>query len=552
MEMKKILFIIPPYFNYILDEYEIITEQKPVFTIPYGVLSISAYIKKNCDKQIEVSVLDLNIEMQNLIDNPNDMIKKLSECVKNKVKDFKPHYIGISALFNTQYNYLEMIANSLFDMKNETFVFLGGGLGTNLYKDVLDNYNFIDAICYGEGEIPIKELLDAEKIDIYIEQSTSWINREKIGYNSNFEYKFVKNLDNIPIFDYSLIDFEKYGGRSADKRDKSKDIEMTIHTSRGCPFNCIFCSNSTVHGKKIRYMSVEKVLEEVEYMIKKYSVNVILIEDDHFLSNKSRAKLILAGLAKFDIRIEFPNGVAVYAVDSEIAILMRKAGATAVSLAIESGSQYVLSQIIDKPLKITMIYNAVSRLKENDIAVHAFIVIGLPGELEKHREETMDMLHELEIDWTHFFIATPIAGSRLYDICKKEGFLIDANNFKSYTVNKCNILTPEIDPIYIERKAYTMNLRANFIDNYYFRTGEYDKVLPYFRHVASRYPEHGIVHYCLAKIYKKTNNKKLSDFHKKKYIRILKNNKIWRSYFEELSIIDKINLGDKCYDKNIQ
>ncbi len=551
MEAKRILFIIPPYFNYSQDEDEIITEQKPVFTIPYGVLSIAAYIKRNCNKCIEVSVLDLNIVMQELINNQNDVLKGLNECVKNKIKNFKPDYIGVSALFNTQYNYLEMIASSIFAVRNETFVFLGGGLGTNLYKDVLDNYNCIDAICYGEGEIPIKELIDAENTYAHIAQSPSWITREKIRYDFKFEYKFVENLDNIPIFDYSLIDFEKYGGRSADKRDGMDHIEMSIHTSRGCPFNCVFCSNSTVHGKKIRYMSVDKVIEEIEFMIKAHNISVVLIEDDHFLSNKIRAKAILESLIKFNIRIEFPNGVAVYAIDSEIATLMKKAGATTVSLAIESGSQYVLTNIIDKPLEIGMIYNAVARLKENSIAIHAFIVIGLPGELEKHREETMDMLHELEIDWVHFFIATPIAGSRLYDICKKEGFLIDGNDFKSYTVNKCNILTPEINPHDIERKAYTMNLKANFIDNYYFRVGEYEKVLPYFVHVASRYPEHGIVHYCLAEIYKKTNDKELSIFHKKQYTKILKNNKIWRSYFQELSIGEEIYMEDKLHGHNI-
>ncbi len=111
-------------------------------------------------------------------------------------------------------------------------------------------------------------------------------------------------------------------------------------------------------------MSVPRVVREVRRMKQQYGMTVLLIEDDHFFHDKERAMQILEELSALDIRIEFPNGVAVYALDEDVARLFAKAGVSSVALAVESGSDYVLSQIIKKPLKTRMIRDKVRVLRD--------------------------------------------------------------------------------------------------------------------------------------------------------------------------------------------
>jgi radical SAM superfamily enzyme YgiQ (UPF0313 family) len=533
------LFIIPPYFN-IKEYYESnnVKSKLPVFTVPYGVLSIAAYVKNHCKNNIEFEVLDLNLEVYKICDKSTDVEAIVTNIIREKMVGFSPDIVGISALFNTCYNYLELISTLIKKTKSDTVTIIGGGLATNLYKEVLNDFPYIDAACFGEGEIPICQLLDAEDMKEYFESNPSWITRNSLKKGIMPQYIFVHNLDDIPFFDYELIDLKYYTGRAVDKRYLNKTFrELSIHTSRGCPFNCVFCSNGKVHGKKVRYMSVEKVINEVEKMIELYNIEVLLIEDDHFLADKERARKILSKLSDFNIRIEFPNGMAVYAIDEKIGVLLKNAGVTTVSLAVESGSDYVLKNIINKPLKSNMIKGAVNILKKNGICVHAFIVIGLPGELEEHRNETMQMLYNVGFDWVYFFLAIPIAGSRLYDICKEKGYLINAD-FSDYITSKCNIKTPEIDPEYMEERAYLMNLEVNFVKNSNLLSGNYERAEQYFKNVIERYHEHSLAHFYIAKTYEGMKNRdELVTYHKNRYFELVDSNEMWNRYANHFNLL---------------
>lgn len=533
---KKMLFIIPPYLSInSYKEQNDVNVKAPVFTIPYGVLSIASYVNRNVLESIDIEILDLNIFAYQY--RNKDIILELEGLILSKVKAFSPDFVAISALFNTCYSYLGFITETIRSVAKESFIFIGGGLATNLYEDILASFKEIDAVCYGEGEIPIYELLSASDVYNILDNGGAWITRDSLSKLKKPKYKFIENLDEIPIFDYDLIELGNYTGRALDKRFGTKPfIEFSIHTSRGCPFNCVFCANSKVHGKRVRFMSVERVMEEVRVLVEKHKMEILLIEDDHFLADKQRAKEILEGLSQFDIRIEFPNGMAVYAIDSEIGHLLQAAGATTISLAVESGSDFVLKNIIHKPLKKDMIKKAVRILKENDICVHAFIVIGLPGETEAHRTETMDMIIDVGFDWVYIFSAIPIVGSELYEICKKNNYLV-SSDFIDNLNNKGNIRAPGIDPEYIEEKAYLMNLEANFVKNSNIRILNYERALQYFQPISEKYPEHAFAKYYIAKAYEALNyDSDKIEIEKEKFNRIINENEMWNRYAKYFSI----------------
>src|SRR4030042_3656097 len=113
---KKILFIIPPFFHirdYIAGEH---TSQQPVFTIPYGMLSLAAYLKANAHCDVQIEIIDLNLEAYKLCNNSADLEAGLKSLIRDKMLDFQPDIVGISALFNTFFNHLELFSVSTRDI----------------------------------------------------------------------------------------------------------------------------------------------------------------------------------------------------------------------------------------------------------------------------------------------------------------------------------------------------------------------------------------------------------------------------------------------------
>lgn len=549
MTIKKILFINLPLLS--LDKYNFKdpNSKKPNLTAPYGILSLISYINKdgyNYDaKLIDCNqiILDNTLSLENELEFKKHLITNILENIAN----FKPKYIGISALFDTNLSHLKYLISAIKKSYPECILLVGGGLATNKYNTLLTELPEIDALCYGEGEIPLKKLLDDDSNKDFSDLSSAWITKKSIITKTIPRSEFVNNLDEIPIINFDYIDIKKYNNRSPLITDtfgkNSIKIELSIHTSRGCPFNCVFCSNGKIHGKKIRYMSVDKVKETIKYYIDKYALNLLLIEDDNFLANKNRAIEILKIIKEFNIKVDFPNGVAVYGIDDDISKAFYEAGVTVVPLAIESGSDYVLQQIIQKPLKTEQISKAVNSLKKFNIRVHAFIVIGLPNEFDEHRKETLDVLINTKVDWAYIFIAIPIGGSRLWDICEKNGYFLN-KNFDNYNTTKCNIKAPGVDPEIIEKDAYYMNIVVNFIKNSNYICEKYSICMPYFLHVVKNYPNHAIAHYMLSKIYLKTNNPVLFEQHKSIFENIIYQDPFW------VQIIQRLQ-QDKLISRNL-
>lgn len=534
------MFIIPPYFNIKSYIFRDIKESTPILELPYGVLSIAAYVNKYSNCHVEFNIVDLNTHIYINATKESDIEELISLILEEKINRFNPDYVGISALFNSCYSYLDLIASAVKNSRKESILFCGGGLATNHYEDILNNFISIDAVCYGEGEIPVLNLINSSKIDECLDNDPSWITLKGLRENKIPINTFVENLDDIPYFDYSLVNYDDYTGRTLVKLGvEDRSNQMNIHTSRGCPYNCCFCASSSVHGKKVRYMSSDKVKRDIKRMINEFNINKLSIEDDHFFGDKDRAKEILKCLSDLDLRVEFPNAVAVASIDDEIAYLLKNAGVSTMVIAVESGSDYVLKEIINKPLRVNMIKGAVDSLKKYDICVHSNFIIGFPGELEEHRLETMKLIYEVGFDWCYIFIVMPVLGSRLFDLCKENNYLVD-DDFTKFNTQKCNIRTDDIIPEEIEKKAYLMNLEANFINNYNMRTGNYDKAALYFENIVNKYPDHAFGHYALAQAYKKKlEDKELINYHIIQFEALINKNEEWLEYAKYFMINNK-------------
>ncbi len=530
---RKMLFIRPPSL-----EMGDVAKTRNIHygTIPYGMMSIITYVNEHKKNNINLDILDLNITPWDTYSE-----EEFDNNIQSYISDTQPDVIGMSVMYNHTYPYIGKISELINKINPKIIVIAGGACIMAYYKQVLQEFSGIDAICYSEGEIPVLQLLESENMHETLENHTSFLTKKGLLNGKKSKPLFVDNLDNIPLIDFSLINLANYITRYTVFRPKeapSNELCLPITTTRGCPFNCVFCLAGDLHGKKVRKTSAKKIKSDVKEMKEKYGMNVLSIEDDQSLLDKVRAKEMLRGLAELELdELWMIAGFTVSLIDDETIGLLKKAGLQIATLPIESGSPYILHKIIDKPIKLEMVPDVVKSLHKEGILCHANIIIGFPGETEEHRQESLNFIKKSEIDWTYVFCATALKGSRLYDECIDKGY-IDQEKLCVDGYCASNINTSKFTAEEITRKAYLMNLELNFVENYRYLKGDYKTAILYFEHVTRKYPDHAFGHYFLAKCYEKLDNHQDKvKVHIDKYNEITNISNEWKEYATYFKLI---------------
>jgi len=520
---KNILFVIPSYAHSAIDKYALRTS-----VVPFGVLSLASYIKTYCPN-IECRILDFNTEDQDIVEQ--------CAALESQMIEFEPDIVALSIMYNACQKYIKPFAEIIKRIQPQSTLIAGGIMATNMPGEVFRESPLVDAICYGEGEIPLMDLLHGNNKNEIFFNHPSWILPGAIENGKRPRHSFVLNLDDIPPINYSLVDIKKYSGRISSKDGKDK-FTLPIHSTRGCPFNCIFCCSAANHGKTVRYMSAKRFLADVERMIRDYGITKLSIDDDQFLFFRDRAKEILIGLAKFNIEVEMANGLTVRFIDDEIAALLKNAGLKIAVLAIESGSPRVLREIIGKPLNLEQVPPAVEALRKQNLAIHTFFIIGFPGETINDRQLTRDHILNIGYDWNGIYIATPYKGSRLFELCLKNGYISEKCS-SQYSIYQCQITAPGIDPQLITREAYLLNLDVNFVNNFNVSKNNTRIAAEYFAGVVRRYPTHAFAHYYLAKAMEKLPESSPNSIkeHYSRFRDILSSDKEWMEYAVRFNLL---------------
>ncbi len=530
--MRKILFIVPDKLADIPEH--LICDLEGPKVIPYGILSCIAYAKAKSHIDIEFKVLDLNTK--------SGGNKVYEDIIIKTLLDFKPDVVGISVLFNNLVNQLLNISSIVKKTTSECIVIAGGTCASNEYTSILDSTENIDGICYSEGEMPLLRLLSAEDMHNHLYEDSSFVTKVSLLKGRTPTASFINDLDQIPFLDYSYVNvksYEPYPSRTMDFTND--DVAMSIHTTRGCPFNCIFCCAANVHGKKMRYMSAKYVLDFVDFMVDNYGLTILTIEDDNFLVDKKRAKKIMEGLLlrKQQGRLKCANilTVAVAYIDEEIVALFKALDISNLNIASEHGTEYMLREIIEKPCSLNQIKNMVALLKKYNVYHILSIVVGIPGEREIDRLEAVKFYLELGVDWVVINIAMPLKGSRLYDLCIEKGY-INPKDLDFINIRRSIINTPDMSASERTEMAYLMNLELNFVNNYRMRIGDYVCAISRFRDIASRNKDHAFAHYYLAEAYKGVGNKNKCSEQLDCFYQIVNRVPKWKEYALHFGIIN--------------
>jgi len=515
--MDKILFIVPPNisFNRFVNPSvnERIVHKKygcfgSVLTdMPLGVLSMSAYVKKHT--AVETKLVDFNIILNKLegFEYPSfaeffrDFLSS-PECM-----DYASSIIGISTLFISAYQNMLDIGKCCQDIFPSAVIVAGGGVPTNMYNEIFRNSTCFDALCYGEGEKLLLSLVEANDKLRHLEENPSWITRRKVESGGTFEHNFIENLDEIPFYDYGILNTDEYGLNPAITAYASineKKQSFHVMTSRGCPYRCCFCSSHTVHGRKMRYHSINRVREDFKRLRDQYGAKTLVFQDDHFMANRQRALEIIDIVKELQITPVFQNGLAIYALDRKMLETLKIAGANQLMLSVESGSNKVLKEIIHKPFDLSVIKRVSNDCWELGIYTNVNILLGFPHETKKDIEDTRAFLKTIKGNWFMIYCANPLVGSEMYDICVKKNYLKDTfigSDFKNAVIE-----TEDFTAEYIQEMAYILNIELNFVENSDFRLGNYEMALKGFENAIRAKNDHAIAYYYAAKCYEKLDN----------------------------------------------
>ncbi len=368
---------------------------------PLGLAVIAALLEKN---NFKVQIIDANI------------LRMMNDGVLRRIEEFGADIVGIQMNVVTARSGIEL-SNMIKDKTPDTKVVIGGPFTPENLERLLKETK-ADFFVQGEGEVTFLDICQGKNPEDI--NGTVYLKDNQITFNRPRE--LIANLDDLPFAAYHLLpDLKLY-------RSRSRKAPMApVFTSRGCPYQCVFCSSSSKKSpfqNRFRFRSAENVVDEIEYLIKRFGIKQIDILDDNFTLYHDRADKILDLIIerKIKVAINLQNGVRADKLTFGMVKKMKKAGVYKLGIGIESGNTEVLKKM-KKALDLKDVKNAVKWCREAGIICIGFFMIGFPFDTEETIKETIDFAIKLNPSIANFMTAVPLPGTELYDIVEKNGWL---------------------------------------------------------------------------------------------------------------------------------
>jgi radical SAM superfamily enzyme YgiQ (UPF0313 family) len=379
-------------------------------SIPIGVAYLAAYL---IDKGHQVKIWDEAIKML----TRDDIVALIEECPSPKV-------FGISCL-TASISRGHLIARQIKEILPEAVVILGGIHPTVLPEESL-NTGVVDFVIRKEGEVPLEALYSAIKNNKDYDGISGLTFRRdgRIIHNPALP---GPDMDSLPAFPYHL--FEEH----LDKYDFG-----FVVGSRGCPYNCIFCSQRSISGRRFTYRSAEKVVDDIELLVSRYNRKLITFSDDNMLTNKSRIREMCDLIQKRGLhtKASFQCQARGDDINEDILLRLKRANFVTLDFGLETASERLLV-LIDKKLTVKRNVEALSLAKKFGFQLSGTFILGLPTETKEERYQSYKLARRW-LDYVRFNGATPYPGTRLYEIAKSENRLNVGKDWEN--LNACGVL----------------------------------------------------------------------------------------------------------------
>lgn len=425
----KVLLLNPPFFP------KFSRAQRSPAVIKSGTLYYPIWLA------YATGVLEKEGHCVKLIDAPAE---KLSlDAALALARDFKPQLAVLDTSTPSVYSDIN-VAKEIKRVAPDCFITLVGTHVSALPEETLKLDTCIDAIAIGEYDFTLKELAATLQSggDLKGVQGLCFRNNGDVMRNASRAY--MKNLDDLPFV--SSV-YQKHLKIENYFYSITKHPQITIMTSRGCPYQCSFCVYpQTIHGHTHRRRSVANVIEEFKFIRKEFpQVKEIFIEDDTFTLDKKYCVEFSERMISEGIAIPWTANSRVD-IKEETLRRLKDANCRLLCIGIESGDQAILDNI-KKGIKLEQIKEFVKNAKRVGILVHACFIVGNPGETKGTLQKTLDFAKELKPDTAQFFPLMVYPGTEAYTWAKENGYLETQDYSKWITaegLHNCVISTPAL------------------------------------------------------------------------------------------------------------
>jgi len=321
------------------------------------------------------------------------------------IKKIKPQIIAFTVVSGLQTMYLDI--NRKIKKEYKCFSIFGGPHCT-VYPETIYEEG-VDAICRGEGELPLLELVEKisngqNKFDI----KNLWIKDGETIYKNELR-NLVENIDEVSFPDRSVFDhYDHY----------RKLRSRTTICSRGCPYVCTYCYNNIImdiskdKGKYVRIRSVENVISELKKVKENYKPKRIKFMDDTFILNKKWG-LDFCELYEKEIALPFVACIRVNIIDEEIIIALKKAGCISVNYGVECGDEEYRNTVLKRRLSNEQLVSISHTFAKHGIKTVGLNMLGLPGETIDDCIKTLKFNIECKVSFAHTVMFSPLPNTEL-------------------------------------------------------------------------------------------------------------------------------------------
>lgn len=361
------------------------------------------------------------------------------------LNDFQPQIAGVTSVTMTFDNAIKIVKD-IKRINPDILTVMGGPHVTFCAEETMRSFPDVDLIVKGEGDESIVELSDASENGRKWESVDGIVFRTGQEIRSTADRKKMTDVDALPLPARHLLPLGRY---------RALNMPISMTTSRGCPFKCIFCVGRKMVGAKVRYRRAKAVVDEMAYLAS-LGFPQINVADDLFTANKKHCVGICEEILARGLELKWSSFARVDTVSPDVLSKMRAAGCDSVSFGVETANAGIL-KTIKKGISTQQVVEAVKMCVDAGITPSASFILGLPGETPDTLKETVEFGKKLKAMGVlyGFHLLAPFPGTEIREKHDTYDIRILTDDWTMYHANRAiaetdSVTTQMLDRIVIE------------------------------------------------------------------------------------------------------
>ena len=427
----RVLLISPPDKNFVYGEK--IGKKLAPSAPALGIAYIAAVLEQN---NISVNLLDARGEFLGI----NEII--------TEVKEYLPEIVGITCT-TPMFGISVEIAKAIKAFSSDILVVMGGPHIAPTPVETIEKYPDIDVTVFGEGEYSMLELAQGKNLEDI--KGIAYRKNGQVVVNAPREP--IENLDSIPFPSRHFYNLNNYHQPMHEVYGRPL---TTMLTSRGCPFNCSFCSSKVTFGRRVRFRSAENVLAEIDFLIADYGLQVIKFADDTFTLNLTRLEKICKGLKERGL--PWIANARANTMTKEVLFMLKDSYCKLLLVGVESGDAENLKWL-KKNVTLEQMREAFKWTNKLKIDTIATFIFGTHLETKETAQKTIDFAKEIKPTYANFFVLSPYPGTEACEVMKQGGMMaindwteVKSPKYQDYIINHPRFTKQDFRAI--QKRAY--------------------------------------------------------------------------------------------------